>query len=75
MKQSLAGLGDGPSDIDLAVITYEYDRSPLFDEFMRFKESTFHNWEAPYVRIYRKGAFLGDGNAMPAGRILEILRS
>lgn len=74
MKMSLNGLKDGLEDLDLTVFTYEYDRSPLFQEFMSFKENTYRNWEVPYLRLYKDGRFIGDGNAIPAGRMVEKLR-
>ena len=75
MKRSFDGLGSGPDDLDVALITYEYDRSPIFRKFMAFKESSFRNWEVPYVRMYRAGRFVGDGNAMPASRVIQSLRT
>ena len=74
MKMSLKGLGAGKDDLDLTIYTYEYDRSPLFNDFMNFKESVYRNWEVPYVRLYKKGKFIGESNAMPAGRMLEKLK-
>ncbi len=74
MKMSLKGLGKGPKDMNVTLITYEYDRSPHFNEFMNFKEGTFRNWEVPYVRLYKKGKLVADGNHLPAGRMIEALR-
>jgi len=74
MNMSIKGLKEGPEDIDLTIFTYEYDRSPIFNEFMNFKESVYRNWEVPYVRLYKNGRFIGGSNAMPAGRMVEKLR-
>lgn len=74
MRMSLKGLGKGPKDMDVQVITYEYDKSPLFQDFMAFKEGTFRNWEVPYVRLYRNGQLVADGNHLPASRMIEALR-
>lgn len=74
MKMSLKGLRAGKDDLDLTIYTYEYDRSRLFNDFMNFKESVYRNWEVPYVRLYKKGKFIGEGNAMPAGRMVEKLK-
>lgn len=74
MSQSLAGLEDSPETPDTTIFVFEYDRSDLFDDFRVFKESTYHNWEVPYVRMYKHGQFIADGNAMPAGRIMEMLK-
>jgi hypothetical protein len=75
MKMSLKGLGKGSGDMNVAVITYEYDTSPLFQEFMAFKEGTFRNWEVPYVRLYKNGKFIAEGNHFPASRMMEALRN
>jgi hypothetical protein len=75
MNMSINALKDGPDDMNLTVVLYEYDRSPHFHEFMSFKENTFVNWEVPYVRLYRNGRFVGEGNTMPAGRMIQQLRA
>jgi hypothetical protein len=75
MNMSLQGLNNGLEDMDLTIFTYEYDLSPIFQEFMNFKETKFRNWEVPYVRLYWNGKFIGDGNSMPAGRMLQQFRS
>lgn len=75
MDMSIRGLNNGPEDLDLTIFTYEYDRSPIFHDFMKFKESVYRNWEVPYVRLYKDGNFVGEGNAMPAGRMVEKLKS
>lgn len=74
LKMSLKGLSKGPEDMDIQVIIYEYDTSPLFHDFMAFKEAAFRNWEVPYVRIYRNGTLVADGNHFPAPRMIEALR-
>lgn len=74
MNRSIIGLGDGPEDLSLTIYVYEYDRSPHFNRFMTFKESVYRNWQVPYVRLYRKGQFVSENNAMPAGRMIEALR-
>lgn len=75
LKYSLDGLGNGPDDFNMAILSFEYDLSPLYDAFMNFKENTYRNWEVPYLRIYRNGLFIADGNSIPAGRIVEKIRS
>ncbi len=75
MKTSLNGLGKKIDGMNLTIFTYEYDRSPLFHAFMSFKETTFGNWEVPYLRMYKNGRFVGDGNTMPAGRIIQALKA
>ena len=75
LSRSLAGLKDGPEGRDLAVFSYEYDRTPMYEPFMRFKEDSWRNWEVPYVRLYANGRFLADGNFMSAGRLMDKLRA
>lgn len=40
----------------------EYDLEPFFEEFMAFKEDVWGNRSVPYVRYYRDGALVGQGN-------------
>jgi hypothetical protein len=58
---------EGP-DIDVHV--FVYDRSPLFDEFLAFKETVFGNTTIPYVRYYRNGRFQTDSNYVPVQEFL-----
>lgn len=44
------------------VYVYIYDQSPLFQEFMDFKEKTFDNELVPYIRYYKDGHFAASGN-------------
>ncbi len=74
MDMSINGLKESPENLDLTIFTFEYDLSPLFNEFIHFKETTYRNWEVPYVRLYKAGRFISDGNAMPAGRMLKKLQ-
>jgi hypothetical protein len=55
-----------PSDIDVYV--FIYDRSPLFREFLEFKENVWENDLVPYVRYYRNGKLKDESNflAVPA---------
>lgn len=74
MSRSLDALGNGPEDLDLALYTYEYDRSPLFREFMSFKEKSWGNYEVPYVRLYKNGELIQESNFLPPGRIIAAFR-
>jgi hypothetical protein len=61
LKHSLDRIADSePSDIDIYM--FIYDRSPLFREFLEFKENVWENDLIPYVRYYRNGELRGESN-------------
>ncbi len=70
MNRWLASVEDDPSR---AVFLYKYNLSDLFAEFMRFKETRWNNDRIPYVRYYRGGALVHEGNYVPKDLFLEIL--
>jgi hypothetical protein len=72
MKSYLEGL---PLPAEAAVLAFEYDRSPLFREFMAFKESAFKNFQVPYCRFYLNGRFAMDSNSIEKARFLKILET
>jgi len=45
-----------------AAFTLEYDRLPFFAEFLAFKEDSLGNRSIPYVRWYRDGVLVAQGN-------------
>ena len=47
---------------DLRIFYFVYDLSPLFQDFLSFKESVFGNNLIPYIRYYRGGVFTEDSN-------------
>ena len=49
---------------ELAVFFVEYDREPFFGAFRSFKETVFANSLIPYLRYYRDGRFVADGNGV-----------
>ena len=51
-----------PSDLNITVLEYIYDRSPFFGEFMRFKEDHFGNYQIPYIRYYKNGKLVAESN-------------
>ncbi len=55
-----------PADMDLMVYEYLYDRSPLFPQFLRFKEERLGNDLIPYIRYYKKGELIGESNYVPS---------
>ena len=69
LKHMLAKL-DFPN---LNVFTFIYDRSPIFTEFMQFKESTYHNHEVPYLRYYKGGKLINTSNSVWKRRFLKNL--
>ncbi len=70
MDRWLASVEDDPSR---AVFVFKYNLSDLFAEFMRFKETRWKNDRIPYVRYYRNGEFIHEGNYAPKEEFLEIL--
>jgi hypothetical protein len=57
---------DAVPEIDVHV--FIYDRSPLFYDFLDFKESVWKNDVIPYVRYYRDGIFRADSNFVMSDR-------
>ncbi len=58
---------------ELTIRYLEYDREPFFEEFMDFKESTFRNYEVPYVRYYRSGTLVAETNFISLQGFLDRL--
>lgn len=56
---------------EIDVHVFVYDRSPLFDEFLKFKERVLGNDIIPYVRYYRDGRFLAATNYLPVEEFLD----
>ncbi len=56
---------------EIDVHVFVYDRSPLFDEFLRFKETVLGNDIIPYVRYYRNGALTAATNYVPVQEFLD----
>ncbi|MBT3276259.1 MAG: hypothetical protein HN368_24135 [Spirochaetales bacterium] len=59
--------------LDLDVYVLVYDRVPYSSEFMRFKETTFSNYEIPYVRYYYKGNLIDESNYISKNGFLRIM--
>ncbi len=55
------------------VYQYTYDRSPFFNDFMKFKEDTFNNHEVPFILYYRNGVLTNQGNYVPQDMFDELL--
>jgi len=58
---------------DLSIWEYLYDRSPLFAEFMDYKERILGNDQIPYVRYYVDGILVKTTNFVGAAQFLAIL--
>ena len=58
---------------NLDVFLFIYDESPIFTQFMNFKERTYNNAEIPYIRYYKEGKFEGDSNFIRKDRFLRKL--
>jgi hypothetical protein len=62
-----------PQDGSMEILWVEYDREDFFEDFMRFKESSFGNDQVPYVRYYRGGALAAESNFIDKGGFLRLL--
>jgi hypothetical protein len=49
-------------DEDCSIYTLIYNQKTYFREFLHFKETVWKNDRIPYVRYYKKGAFLMSSN-------------
>ena len=56
---------------NLDVYVFVYDNSPIFAQFMNFKEQIFNNFEIPYIRYYKRGKFMGDSNYINKTKFLK----
>lgn len=70
MRSYLEGIPESP---DRKIFYLEYDREPLYEDFLAFKEDVLGNREIPYVRYYRDGRFSGDGNFVARDGFLKRL--
>lgn len=59
-----ATIGNAGDELTINVYTFEYDQSPVRQDFMAFKEGVWRNELIPYVRYYRNGSYMGDSNAL-----------
>ncbi|MCL2520467.1 MAG: hypothetical protein FWE37_05640 [Spirochaetaceae bacterium] len=66
-----AYLSKMPSD---NIYYFLYDESEIFNDFQKFKETTFANSVIPYVRFYKNGNFVGDSNYLSVGEFKERLK-
>jgi len=62
-------------EIDLSVFYFLYNRSPLFQEFLSFKETVFQNAQIPYLRCYKDGALLRATNFMTVNDLIRLYKS
>ncbi len=57
-----------------AIFLLTYNRHPLFQRIMEFKEDTFDNREIPYLRYYYQGQLIVATNALPQGTFAALLK-
>lgn len=62
------------NDVDLTVFICKYNESPLYEEFMSFKEKEWKNDLIPYLRYYKNGNFIKDTNHLPFQRIMNVFQ-
>ena len=51
-----------PDKLEIDLYQLVYDRVPYFREFLHFKETTFGNYDVPYVRYYVEGRLVAESN-------------
>jgi len=56
------------------IFTLEYNKHPQFQKIMNFKETTFGNYEVPYLRYYHKGELITQTNWIPKGTFAALLK-
>ncbi|MBN1523927.1 MAG: hypothetical protein JW904_05560 [Spirochaetales bacterium] len=61
-------------DIELAVYIFLYNRSPLFQSFMNFKETVFKNKQIPYIRCYKNGRLIRESNFVPGKNLIDFFK-
>ena len=59
------------SPVDITIFICLYNESPLYESFMSFKENVWQNELIPYLRYYKKGSFIKDGNHLPFQRLIK----
>jgi hypothetical protein len=72
MKRYLPSV-EAAAGVEIAVFYFEYDLSPIFADFMAYKEETLKNREVPYVRFYLDGALTSESNYISAQSFLARL--
>lgn len=60
------------SPVDITIFICLYNESHLYESFMNFKENTWNNELIPYLRYYKKGELLKDGNHLPFQRLIKV---
>ncbi len=61
------------ANTEVTVYTYTYDESPLFENFLAFKEDVLGNDQIPYLRYYRDGVCVASSNYVTQARFFELL--
>ena len=60
-----------PTEHDIIVFEYVYDKSSISREFTRFKEQVLGNALIPYVRYYRDGNLVDQSNYVGSRDFLQ----
>lgn len=61
-------------DKDVDIFYFEYNRSKLFNEFIKFKEKSFCNYEVPYLRFYKNGSLVKESNYTNKDKFTQLLQ-
>lgn len=70
----MSWLKTAETEPETSVYYLEYDLEPFFEEFMEFKEEVLGNRSVPYVRYYRDGVLVGQGNFVSRDGFARALR-
>lgn len=70
MRSYLEELPESP---ERRIFYLEYDREPVYEKFLAFKEDILGNREIPYVRYYRDGRLSAQTNFIPKDGFLKRL--
>jgi hypothetical protein len=76
LAQALDGLASGSDPAIPRVTVFEllYNRVDYFESFMKFKETTWRNYQIPYVRYYRHGKLVGESNYVAPQAFLSYFK-
>ena len=62
------------NDLLLDIYVLLYNKESYFEEFLRFKETTWRNNLVPYVRYYSNGELVGESNYVSQTDFLKTFR-
>jgi hypothetical protein len=67
-------LKDLAAEPGIAIYWVEYDQESFYEEFLTFKEETYHNRQIPYIRYYHNGKLVHESNYIDRSGFLRYLK-